>query len=84
MENVRIEYGPDEKELKGYVSGARREPGFRQRHLHSILLIVHFCIVRLKTGGHTNSVMDATSGSTIWKVTDTYVFSKPSATCHGR
>lgn len=64
--------------------GARRDSGSKKRHLHSIPLTVYFFIVRPRTGGHINSVMDETSSSITWKVTHTYIFPKPLATCHGR
>lgn len=66
--------------------GARRDSGSKQRHLHAIPLIVlfFFLIVRPRTGGHMNSVTDATSSSTTWKVTHAYIFPKPSATLHRR
>lgn len=65
--------------------GARRDFGSKKRCLHSIPLTDLFSFtVRPRTGGHMNSVMVATSSSTIWKVSSTYVFPKPSETCHGR
>lgn len=63
--------------------GGRRDSISNKRHLH---FHPHdfLSIVRPRTGGHMNSVTDATSSSTTWKVTHAYIFPKPSATCHRR
>lgn len=61
--------------------GVRRDSSSKKRHLH-FHLHDFLLIVRPRTGGRMNSVTDATSSSTTWKVTHAYIFPKTSATCH--
>lgn len=65
--------------------GPGRDSGSKKIYRHPLdFSFFFFFIVRPKTGGRMNFVMDATSSSTTWKVTPFYIFPKSSATCNGR
>lgn len=55
--------------MKGYVSWSQERFRFQAETAALYPLDCSFFIVRPRTGGRMNSVMDATSSSTTWKVT---------------